>query len=249
MLSHGEVSLDTDTFVATYAGQAVKLNPKEFLLLEVFLRYPSHVLSYEAIIDRVWPGDSIPTYGCIRTHIKRLRRAFKAAGYSGEIVENVHGLGYRLNPLLIEKEKVIQPSGAVLQRFFSVKAIEYLVLDEHNQVRYLSPGVNHYSDYPQDLQLGTSVMNGFPEFVGLEPTLGEILGRKQECFELRGIGRGQNPQRPDYINFYVVADRESRPLDRLFVFFEDASESMRARQRLVQRSNETILLLERLQKP
>lgn len=247
MLTYGEVALNSESFITTYREQEIKLNPKEYKLLEIFLRYPSHVLSYEAIIDRVWQGESVPTYGCVRTHIKRIRKAFKAAGYPSEIIENIHGLGYRLKPLAATDGAVIRPSATVLQRFFSVKAIEYLVIDGQQAVRYLSPGVVHYSDYPQELQVGACIGQGFPEFVGLEETLGKVLSQKQESFEIKGIGRNQNPERPEYINFYVIADRDAIPRKQLFIFFEDASEQMHSRQRLVQRSNETMLLLERLQ--
>lgn len=247
MLTYGEVTLNPVSCTTTYSGQPVKLNPKEYLLLEVFLRYPTHVLSYEAIIDRVWQGESVPTYGCIRTHIKRIRKAFKGVGYPGEVIENVHGLGYRLGALPDQKNAVIRPSSAVLQKFFSTKAIEYLVLEGAQIIHYLSPGAVNYSDHPESLQIGASIVEGFPEFVGLEDTLNDIRNQARESFELRGVGRSYSQQRPEYVNFYVVADREVSPSDRLFVFLEDASEQMRARQRLVQRSNETILLLERLQ--
>ncbi|MGD1907963.1 MAG: helix-turn-helix domain-containing protein [Leptolyngbyaceae cyanobacterium] len=223
------------------------LNPKEYALLELFIRYPTHVLSYDAIIDRVWEGDSIPTRSCIRTHIKRLRRAFNAVDYPGEIVENVHGLGYRLAPLSTSETGVIRPPAGVLQRFFKSKAIEYLVLDDHQIVQYLSPGVTQYSDDPTEVKLNEAASDGFPEFVGLEDTFQEILDGERDSFELHGVGKGTNSARPDYINFYAVGDRDTQLANRLFIFFEDASDQMRSRQRLVQRSNETMLLLERLQ--
>ncbi|NER78583.1 MAG: response regulator transcription factor [Leptolyngbya sp. SIO1D8] len=247
MLTYGKVALNSQSCTTTYNGCEVRLNPKEYELLELFLKYPSHVLSYDAIIDRVWEGESVPTYGCIRTHIKRLRKAFKAVEYPGEIIENVHSLGYRLKPLPKETMEVISPPNSVLRRFFSAKAIEYLVVDNGQIVRYLSPGIVRYSDYPTEIRVGAAVDDGFPEFIGLETVFKKILNQQQESFELKGIAREQNPERPEYINFYVIADRDHQSLNRLFIFFEDASDHMLSRQRLVQRSNETVLLLERLQ--
>ena len=248
MLTYGKVTLNPQSCTIAYDGHDLKLNPKEYALLELFLRYPSHVLSYDAIIDQIWEGESVPTYGCIRTHIKRLRKAFKAVDYPGEIIENVRSLGYRLKPLSKVESKIIRPSTSVLQRFFKAKAIEYLVLDDHQLIFYLSPGAAYYSDYPTEVQVGNTAFDGFPEFIGLESAFEEIMAQQRESFELQGVSRSQNPKRPEYINFYVIADREVESLNRLFVFLEDASDQMISRQRLVQRSNETILLLERLQK-
>ncbi|MEM7101470.1 MAG: winged helix-turn-helix domain-containing protein, partial [Pseudomonadota bacterium] len=244
---YGKTIFDPKSCTVYYEDCKVHLNPKEYALLEVFIRYPTHVLSYDAIIDRVWEGESIPTRSCIRTHIKRLRKAFNAVNYPGEIVENIHGLGYRLAPLSTSETGVIRPPSGVLQRFFKSKAIEYLVLDNQLLVQYLSPGLTQYSDYPAEVQLKGAASDGFPEFVGLEDTFQDILQGKRESFEICGVGKGENPDRPDYINFYAIADRSTKSANRLFVFFEDAADQMRSRQRLVQRSNETMLLLERLQ--
>ena len=245
-LSHGEVILDLQAHTVVYGETDIKLNPKEYALLELFVRYPRHVLSYDAIIDRIWSDESIPTYSCIRTHIKRLRKAFNAANYPGEIVKNVRGLGYRLEPLPKSEVDAIYPSNSALQRFFKARAIEYLVLDNRWVLRYLSPGAIHYSDYPSECTIGNAIWDGFPELVGLESVLEEVIAGSLDKFELQGIGRGQNPLRPDYINFHAIVDRDSKATNCLFVFFEDASDRMKSRQRLVQNFNETLLLMERL---
>ncbi|MEO1095463.1 MAG: response regulator transcription factor [Cyanobacteria bacterium J06638_28] len=245
-LTYGSVILDTRSCVATYDGCEVTLNPKEYALLKLFLSYPNHVLSYDAIIDGVWEGDNIPTYSSIRTHIKRLRQAFKAAQYPNEIVENVHSLGYRLKPLPTAEATIIRPSQAVLQRFFQVKSIEYLVVNDRQVILYQSPGVSQYSDYPHELKVGNSVNDSFPELLGLETVFAEILAQKREGFDLKGIARAQNPQRPEYINLYAIADKQNTSAQHIFIFCEDASEHMQYRQRLVQHANETMLLLERL---
>lgn len=245
-LTYGSITLDTRACVATYGDCEVSLNPKEYALLKLFLSYPNHVLSYDAIIDGVWEGDNIPTYSSIRTHIKRLRQAFKAVEYPDEIVENIHSLGYRLKPLSTAEKTIIRPSQAVLQRFFQVKSIEYLVINKRQTVLYQSPGIGQYSDYPQELKIGAPVSESFPELLGLENIFAEILTQQREGFDLKGIARSQNPQRPEYINLYAIADNHATSAQHIFIFCEDASEHMQYRQRLVQHANETMLLLERL---
>ena len=77
----------------------IALTPKEYGLLEVFLRNPSRIFSLDALIDKVWPFDDAPTTGAIRTHIKGLRQKMKAVGLA-EVIDTVYGLGYRLSPAI-----------------------------------------------------------------------------------------------------------------------------------------------------
>ena len=77
----------------------VVLTPKEYGLLEVFLRNPSRIFSMDALLDKVWPFDDTPTTGAIRTHIKGLRQKMKAVGLA-EVINTVYGLGYRLSPAI-----------------------------------------------------------------------------------------------------------------------------------------------------
>ncbi len=78
---------------------SIGLTPKEYGLLEVFLRNPNRIFSLDALIDKVWPFDDVPTTGAIRTHIKGLRQKMKAAGLA-EVIDTVYGLGYRLSPAI-----------------------------------------------------------------------------------------------------------------------------------------------------
>ncbi|MEM6450948.1 MAG: response regulator [Cyanobacteria bacterium P01_D01_bin.105] len=75
----------------------IALTPKEYGLLEVFLRNSSRIYSMDALIDKVWPYDDAPTTGAVRTHIKGLRQKLRAAGLS-DVIDTVYGLGYRLSP-------------------------------------------------------------------------------------------------------------------------------------------------------
>ena len=77
----------------------IPLTPKEYGLLEVFLRNPNRIFSMDALIDKVWPFDDAPTTGAIRTHIKGLRQKMRTAGLT-EVIDTVYGLGYRLSPAI-----------------------------------------------------------------------------------------------------------------------------------------------------
>lgn len=246
VISYGRISINIDSCEVTYDNQIVPLNPKEYQLLLLFLRYPNHVLSYEVIIDKLWEASKYPTQGNIRSHIKGLRKAFKKIDESAQIVETVHGLGYRLKSLKKEKltHPIISPSLGVMKDFLKAKAIEYIVIDEKFIIKYISPNLADYCDYPELLQVEIHAGEAFPEFIGLENVFQKIINQECNNFEIKGIARAVNPNRPEYINLYVVSNNVQDQSKLLFIFFEDASEQMIYKQRLVQLENETYLMLE-----
>lgn len=251
ILSYGKILVDTDSCIVKYDDTVVDLYPKEYDLLVLFLKYPNHVLSYEFIVDKIWDIDKYPTPGNIRTHIKGLRKAFKKVNDSEEIIETVHGIGYRLKPVKTFREaknSIISPSLSIMKGFFKAKAIEYLVIDNQWVIRYISPGLNDYCDYPEFLKVGIQAEEVFPEFIGLEEGFEKILNQELDKLEIKGIARSVNPNRPEFINFYVMSEecqnRENKTDKLLFIFFEDASEHMSYRQRLVQLENTMYLMLE-----
>ncbi|MEM7555666.1 MAG: response regulator [Cyanobacteria bacterium P01_A01_bin.84] len=97
VLSIGSLSLDPSTTEVKYADKPIKLTPKEYNLLELFLRNPSRVFSRSEIIDHLWNFDDPPLEESVKAHIKGLRQKLKRSGAINWI-ENVYGLGYRLNP-------------------------------------------------------------------------------------------------------------------------------------------------------
>ncbi|MEL6604997.1 MAG: response regulator [Cyanobacteria bacterium J06614_10] len=97
ILTWGALSLDPSTCETTYQDQPVRLTPKEFSMLELFLRHPHRVYSLGAIIDDLWSFEDPPGEDAVRTHIKGLRRKLKAAGAPKDLIKTVYGLGYRLN--------------------------------------------------------------------------------------------------------------------------------------------------------
>ncbi|MEL6460479.1 MAG: response regulator [Cyanobacteria bacterium J06621_15] len=97
ILSVGKLSLDPSTTRVKYDDKQLKLTPKEYNLLELFLRNPSRVYSRTQIVDHLWNFDDPPLEESVKAHIKGLRQKLKKVG-AVDWIENVYGLGYRLNP-------------------------------------------------------------------------------------------------------------------------------------------------------
>jgi diguanylate cyclase (GGDEF)-like protein len=82
----------------TSNNQPLRLTPKEYGLLELFLRNPHRIFSTGALIAHIWSFEEPPTEDTIRSHIKGLRQKLKAAGALDDPIETVYGIGYRLRP-------------------------------------------------------------------------------------------------------------------------------------------------------
>lgn len=98
ILVHGDLQLDPSNCHVTYAGKPLSLTPKEYMILECFLRNPTQVLTRSAILDKLWEFDKLSGEETVKTHITNLRKKLRAVGSSEDFIETVYGVGYRLCP-------------------------------------------------------------------------------------------------------------------------------------------------------
>jgi DNA-binding response OmpR family regulator len=97
ILRVGEVEVDKDAQRASIrqrgASQALDLTPIEYKLLANLMSEPGRVFSRDELLDSIW-GKNIHVYSrSVDTHISKLR---KKLGERSEMIESVHGTGYRL---------------------------------------------------------------------------------------------------------------------------------------------------------
>jgi diguanylate cyclase (GGDEF)-like protein len=98
LLEWRNLKLDPSVCEVTYNGKLVRLTPKEYGLLELFLRNSHRIFSTSALIDHIWAFEETPSEDTIRSHIKGLRQKLKTAGVLDDPIESVYGIGYRLRP-------------------------------------------------------------------------------------------------------------------------------------------------------
>ncbi len=96
MLVWGSARLDAATHEAFFDDIVLKLTPKEFSLLALFLRSGRRVLSRSVLIDQCWAMDALPDEETVKSHLKGLRQKLRKAGAPSDFIETVHGVGYRL---------------------------------------------------------------------------------------------------------------------------------------------------------
>jgi diguanylate cyclase (GGDEF)-like protein len=96
ILTWQNVQLDPSTCEVACGAEILHLTPKEYGLLELFLRNPHRIFSCSALIDHQWALEDPPTDETVRSHLKGLRQKLKSAGVTGDPIETVYGIGYRL---------------------------------------------------------------------------------------------------------------------------------------------------------
>ena len=96
ILEWGNLRLNPSSCEVSYAGQVLSLTPKEYSLLELFLRNTQRIFSQSALLDHLWSFEESPLENTVRAHIKSLRQKLKKAGAAADLIETVYGLGYRL---------------------------------------------------------------------------------------------------------------------------------------------------------
>jgi two-component system response regulator MprA len=89
----GELVLDTAAHTVSVAGQPVDLTPREFALLECFMRHRGRALGRATILSEVWGYDFLGGSNVIDVYVGYLRAKLAEAG---ESICTVRGVGYAL---------------------------------------------------------------------------------------------------------------------------------------------------------
>src|ERR1700739_3373092 len=97
VLAEGDLRLDPAAKRAWRAGTGLQLTPKEFSLLEFFLRHPGQVLTRSQIIEAVWDFAYDGGSNVVDQYVNYLRRKIDVP-FGRQDIETVRGMGYRLRP-------------------------------------------------------------------------------------------------------------------------------------------------------
>ena len=95
LMVRGALVLDEDRHLCTWQGEALALTVTEFLLLKALAQRPGHVKSRNQLMDAAY-GDQIYVEDrTIDSHVKRIRKKFRAIDPSFSQIETLYGVGYR----------------------------------------------------------------------------------------------------------------------------------------------------------
>ena len=95
VLSEGDLKLDPASKQAWRGEAELQLSPKEFSLLELFLRHPGVVLTRSQILDAAWDFAYSGTSNVVDQYVTYLRKKIDVP-FGRHDLETVRGMGYRL---------------------------------------------------------------------------------------------------------------------------------------------------------
>ena len=134
----------------------------------------------------------------------------------------------------------------LLYKLLSLRRLEYLAVDRQLNIQEISLKVQEFAEVPAAVKKGKDVRESFPELIGMEEILNDILEERQPNFQLKSIMRVLNNGAVLYLDLYIFGDREYLKSERLMMVYEDVTESIAARQSMVQNANENSIKVDYL---
>jgi two-component system response regulator RegX3 len=95
MLVGGTVSMDVARHEVRVGERSIGFPPKEFELLETFLRRKGRLLTREFLIEEVWGTDYFGDTKTLDVHVKRIRQKIEPDPHDPRYLVTVRGLGYK----------------------------------------------------------------------------------------------------------------------------------------------------------
>lgn len=95
IMLRGKLRLDAVRHLCEWDQHPVNLTVTEFLILQALAQRPGHVKSREQLMDMAYSDDVYVDDRTIDSHIKRLRKKFRAVDDNFKNIETLYGVGYR----------------------------------------------------------------------------------------------------------------------------------------------------------
>lgn len=134
---------------------------------------------------------------------------------------------------------------SIFENFLLCRNIGYATINKTLKILDFSDKIIQFSDRNQDFEIGKDIRLLFPEIIGYEDILNNILKGQELNLSLEGIGRSLSKENLIYFDMYIVNNGEKfQAGNQLIIICEDVTSRMNLEQTLSQRSNETSLLLD-----
>jgi two-component system response regulator ChvI len=95
VLERGQLRMDPERHACTWKNEPVTLTVTEFLILQALASRPGVVKSRNALMDAAYDDQVYVDDRTIDSHVKRLRKKFKARDTEFDMIETLYGVGYR----------------------------------------------------------------------------------------------------------------------------------------------------------
>ncbi len=94
-MARGDLVLDETKHQCTWRSKDIQLTVTEFLLVKALAARPGMVKSRDQLIDAAYGENIYVDDRTIDSHIKRVRKKFRAMDDSFDHIETLYGIGYK----------------------------------------------------------------------------------------------------------------------------------------------------------
>src|SRR5262249_4563477 len=95
VLERGKLRLDPQQHTCHWDNHPVMLTGPEFLILQALATRPGVLKTRDALMHAAYDAEVDVDAGTMDSHMKRLRKKFKQADESFDVIETLYGVGYR----------------------------------------------------------------------------------------------------------------------------------------------------------
>ncbi|MEG4345918.1 hypothetical protein QUB70_21955 [Microcoleus sp. A003_D6] len=107
----------------------------------------------------------------------------------------------------------------LLDKLLSLRRIEYLAVDRELKIQETSLNLQEFADIPNGVEKEKYVRDSFPEPIGIEEVLDDILEERQPTFQLKSVTRVLNDGSYLYLNLYIFGQKEQLKPEREINYF------------------------------
>jgi two-component system, OmpR family, response regulator len=94
-LQYADLAIDLLSRTATRGGESIELLPREFRLLEYFMKHAEQIVTRSMLLEHVWDVHFDPHTSVVETHVSRLRSKIDR-GNAIALIQTIRGSGYTL---------------------------------------------------------------------------------------------------------------------------------------------------------
>lgn len=96
-ITYKDITIDMNTYSVQVGTTPVNLTKREFLILELLMKYPKKVFTKSNLYEHVWNDEFFGDDNTINVHISNIRSKLAKANPSEEYIQTVWGIGFKMS--------------------------------------------------------------------------------------------------------------------------------------------------------
>lgn len=96
IVSYKDITIDSETYLVQVGETGISLTKREFLILELLMKYPRKVFTKSNLYEHVWKDEFFGDENTINVHISNIRAKLSKVNPNVEYIQTVWGIGFKM---------------------------------------------------------------------------------------------------------------------------------------------------------